>query len=190
MSESFKDNRERDNYILPEGNVDALLMEILIPPKKRYNQQGGAPAVTTKMKGQLADCFAVGILDKDQRKVHYKNEFDVLVEKHGVTLYRHKIASKHHYFICHPKFEKWILAEAKQLGLSLEHYNLPQEFNELKKITQPESCKNDPRLKKLFKDLKNKEANGITTLLKWTDYLISNTYKADKTTLINIGNAP
>jgi hypothetical protein len=190
----IKDTRKRDNHIIPECYIDTTLMEILIPPEKQYNHTKGVPAVVKKMMEELIDNFAIAVLDKDpdkkQKEIKYFNEFELLIEINNIRLHRHKNKSRHHYLIFHPPFEDWIISEAKETKLSLESYNLPSQRNELIKITKPPTPNDIPKFKKLFKALKQNNAKGITLLLQWTDYLISNPYNADITKLKNIGNTP
>jgi hypothetical protein len=184
----IKDARERDNHIIPECYIDTVLMEVLIPPDKQYNHQKGAPAVAKKMKEGFADSFAVGIIDKDKMAISYKKEFQLVVEKNDISLYKH--SSKNHYLIYHPPFEKWLISEAKKTNVSLKEYGLPNDFKELMKITKPPTPDNNLKFKKLFQALKKGNATGIFLLFKWADYLISNPYNADITKLKNIGIAP
>jgi hypothetical protein len=177
-----------DNHILPECFLDTNLMETLLPTKIGYNHQKCCTSVTKAMQSKkLIDDFAVGVLDKDKKIPPYLEEFDLIVVKHGIELYKHP--KKHHYLILHPVLEKWLLAECQQVNLALEDYNLSDNIEELKKQSKPATSKNDYRFKSLFRALKENNAQGITLLFAWTDYLIKNPYKADKTILINIGNA-
>ncbi|MDO9213357.1 MAG: hypothetical protein Q8Q54_08395 [Methylococcales bacterium] len=180
-----------DNHILPECFLDTNLMETLLPTKIGYNHQKCCTSVTKAMQSKkLIDDFAVGILDKDKKAPPYLNEFELVTVKYNVELYRHKLhPKKHHYLILHPVLEKWLLAECLQVNLSLEDYNLSNNIEELKKQSKPATSKDDYRFKSLFRALKENNAQGITLLFAWTDYLIKNPYKADKTILINIGNA-
>jgi hypothetical protein len=190
----IKDTRLRDNHIIPECYIDTVLMEVLIPPEKQYNHQKGVPTVVKEMQEKFLNKFALAILDRDEDKkrkqIKYYNEFDLLLEKHNISLHRHKNRLRHHYLIFHPPFEKWIISESEETNLLLEEYGLPNNFKELIKITKPPTPENNPKFKRLFKALKKYNANGITLLFEWTDYLISNPYNADETLLKNIGNAP
>ncbi|NOQ34587.1 MAG: hypothetical protein GQ569_01665 [Methylococcaceae bacterium] len=178
-----------DNHILPECYLDTNLMESLLPTKKGYNHQKGCNEVIRVMQHKFKGRFAVGILDRDKDspdKLKTKN-FNFIDEKHNLRLYRHQ--SEHHYLILHPPIEKWLIAESKQVNLSLEFYNLSSNLDELKKLSKPKTSKDNPRFKTVFEKLKEHNANGITQLLNWTDYLIKNPDNADETYLKNIGNA-
>ncbi len=56
-----------DNAIFPECYLDTNLIETIVPPVKRNNQQGynhqkGCGTVSSRMKKQFADRFALGII--------------------------------------------------------------------------------------------------------------------------------
>jgi hypothetical protein len=167
-----------DNHILPECFLDTNLMETLHPTKIGYNHQKCCTSVTKAMQSKkLIDDFAVGILDKDKKHPPYLNEFELVISRHNIELYKHP--KKHHYLILHPVIEKWLIDECQKINLSLSEYQLSNNIDELKRQSKPATSKNDNRFKSLFKDLKKNNAAGITQLFEWTNYLINNPYKAD-----------
>jgi len=185
----MSDLHNMDNHVLPECFLDTNLMETLLPTKIGYNHQKCCTSVTKAMQSKmLIDDFAVGILDKDKKPPPYLNEFRLVKSQHNIELYKHP--NKRHYLILHPVIEKWLIAESQQVSLSMEDFNLSNNIDELKKQSKHTTSKNDTRFKSLFKALKKNNANGITLLFEWTDYLIRNPYNADEILLKNIGNAP
>jgi len=176
-----------DNHIIPECYLDTNMMESLLPTNKGYNHQKGCHTVAKVMQEKFGDKFAVGIIDKDKITPVYLKQFKQLVAKYNVELYKHPI--KHHYLILHPVIEDWLVYECEQVNLLMKDYNLPNNTYELEKHSKPVTSKNDERFKRLFKALKKNNAQGITLLFEWTDYLINNPYNADETILINKGNA-
>lgn len=173
-----------DDFIIPECYLDTMLVETLVFPVKAYNHQKGCHTVAKVMQEKLNDCFALGILDKDKEPVVYLSEFELVVEQHGMALFKHP--KKHHYLIVHPPIERWLIEQAEEGDLALADYELPIDLKALRKITKIPSSKNDHRFKRLFRDLKNKKATGISVLAKWTIYLKANPYNADSTTLQNL----
>ena len=166
-----------DNHILPECYLDTNLIETLVPPKnqkKGYNHQKGCNDVIRVMQKKFIAQFALGILDVDKDspdKLQVK-QFYFIDEKYSVKLYKHQI--ENHYLLLHPPIEKWLIMEAQQVNLSLEYHSLSSNLNELKKLSKPATSKNNPRFKTVFEELKQKNANGITQLFNWTDYLMKN----------------
>ncbi len=179
-----------DNHVLPECFLDTNLMETLLPTQKGYNHQKGCNEVIRIMQKKFIGKFAIGILDidKDSPDKLTSTKFDFINEKHNLKLYKHQ--SENHYLILHPPIEKWLISESKQINLSLEYYGLSSNFDELKKLAKPKTSLDNPRFKTVFKELKRQNANGITQLFNWTDYLIKNPNNADETHLKNIGNTP
>jgi hypothetical protein len=178
-----------DDRILPECFIDTILVETLVFPQKAYNHQKGCNTVCKVMQEDrlLKDDFALGILDDDKRKPDYLKVFDFIVELHQLKLFKHP--KKHHYLILHPPIENWIIGQVNEINqtnekkLILTDYDLPTDLKGLKTITKIANSKNNPCFKRLFRDLKNKNASGITQLANWIEYLKTNPYNADKETL-------
>ncbi len=158
--------------------MDTNLIETIVPPQRGYNHQKGCGTVAQRMQGKLKDSFAVGIIDKDKREIGYLKEFDLKIKTEGLELYRHR--NKHHYLIfIKPAIEQWMLENAEEVGISLQKYGLPENREQLQKITKKQTTKNDPRFKSLFRDLKKKNASRISTLAEWITYLQQKNYDSD-----------
>lgn len=166
-----------DEAIIPECYVDTCLLETLVPPLKHYNHQKGCGTVMKVMKEKFSDRFAVGIIDKDKHQVDYLLEFDELIEHRMLVLHKHRV--RHHYVIqISPAIERFILQCAQNAGISLQKFDLPDEFNLLKKTTKTVSSKRDLRFKDLFKTLMEKSEPQILLLQKWVHYLRQEKYNA------------
>nr|WP_256969616.1 hypothetical protein [Crenothrix polyspora] len=164
------------------------MVETIVPPQKikgsnGYNHQHNCNDVVNVINGKLSDDFALGIVDRDKRELDRTNDFKLLVSKHNLEL--HIRPNKNHYLIFHKPIEKWILNEAQQVNITLDTYDLPTTLKELVNM-KCEANKNDPRFKKLFRDLKSQNASGINLLAKWIEHLKANPYNADITTLQNL----
>ena len=172
-------------FILPECYVDTNLIESICPPEKQggllgYNHQKGCGTVTSKMQGELADSFALGIIDRDKKDVDYLKEFNEIIKTDGLILHRHKTATKHHYIIqIQPAVERFILNSAAEVDVLLSDYGLPITLDSLRKVSKSVNSKNDFKFKSLFKVLKNQNATNILKLAAWVDYLKANSYQAD-----------
>jgi len=175
-----------DNLIFPECFLDTMLIETLVFSTKGYNHKKGCNMVCKVMNEDYSDCFALGILDDDgaNRRPPYSKEFIVINEQHQVMLFKHP--QKHHYLIFHPPIENWLLAQAKECNLALSDYSLPTDLKNLLKITKVASSKKDYRFRRLFSDLANQNAEGISVLKKWTSYLKDYNYKTDINILKNL----
>jgi hypothetical protein len=173
-----------DDFIIPECYLDTNLMETLVIPAKSYNHQKGCHTVAKVMQEKFGDSFALGILDHDKNKVFYLDKFAQIAEQHGVTLFKHP--EKHHYLILHPPIESWLIKQAEETNLALADYELPTDLRSLRKITKVASSKNDHRFKRLFRDLKNQNADGIGVLKKWAAYLKEHPRNADINILQNL----
>ena len=125
----------------------------------------------------FADRFALGIIDKDKRQVSYLNEFTEAINCGSLILHKHKV--KPHYIIqiC-PAIEEFFIANSLAEGISLEDYELPTDFDALKKESKTEQSKKDYRFKNLFKAIKKTGNADFKKLANWVEYLRDNTYTA------------
>lgn len=162
--------------IIPECYIDTNLVETLVPPLKGYNHQKGCGTVTSVMKTKFRDSFAVGIIDKDKQQVEYLNEFELVHQFENLFLHKHK--TKHHYIIqISPAIERFLVNGANVANLSFEDFDLPVDFEKLKKISKSVNSKDDPRFKKLIKGIIKAEAPEFVKLSKWIAYLKDKNYK-------------
>ncbi|PXV69208.1 hypothetical protein CLV62_101477 [Dysgonomonas alginatilytica] len=174
--------------IIPECYVDTNLIETLVPPKdgKGYNHKKGCPAVAKVMIEKFADRFALGIMDKDKKTVKYLEEFDLIVNTNSLYLHKHK--TRHHYIILiNPATERFVLNSAKELSISLSQFGLPDNLEELKQITKPETSKNNANLKSAFRALK--DAPDFMILKSWVKYMRDNTFSTDTEELKKIATS-
>jgi hypothetical protein len=167
-----------DLSVLPECYVDTCLLETLVPPLTHYNHQKGTGTVAKKMKEKFADRFALGVIDKDKRELHYLREFDLIASKGNLELYKHK--QKHHYFILiNPAIETFIIANAATSGIILSQFGLPETLDGLRKISKSANSKYDPRFKNLFNAFVESGQDEIMLLITWINYLKEENYKVD-----------
>lgn len=119
--------------------------------------------------------FAIGIIDKDKLQLDYLSEFDEVHSYGTLTLHKHK--TRHHYIVqIFPAIEKFILAAVEDCNLSLDDYDLPQDFNDLKKTSKSVSTKFDKRFIQLFKDLLSGGNQEFIALSSWITYLKDKNY--------------
>jgi hypothetical protein len=173
-----------DLSIIPECFVDTNLIETISPPQKGYNHQKGCGNVAKTMQNKFKDSFAVGIIDRDKKEIKYLNEFELKVNRGDLFLFQHP--DRHHYIIqISPAVESFILESVHQTNINLVDFGLPDNIDELKKITKKQTSKKSPQLSKLFVELKNKNATQIVTLSNWISYLKENTYHSNTDEIIN-----
>ncbi|CDS93034.1 conserved hypothetical protein [Sphingobacterium sp. PM2-P1-29] len=164
-----------DLHIIPECYVDTNLIETLVPTGRGFNHQKGCGTVAKVMKEKFSDDFAVGIIDKDKQQLDYLNEFDVVHSYETLTLHKHR--TRHHYIVqIFPAIEKFILNAVEESQLNLGDYDLPNDFNELKKTSKSVNSKFDKRFKQLFKDVHSTGNAEFIKLGNWITYLKENNY--------------
>lgn len=161
-------------HIITECYVDTLLVETIVPPDKGYNHQHACTKVLSTMSKKLADVPAIGIIDDDKMEPAGMKDF-VLMKKYNdaLKLYKHRDSAHYIIKIC-PAMEQFILDAAKQCGVSPLTCNLPEELNELRKITKHKTSKDDKNLRKLVSSLKQQGAESICQLKQWLEYLKTN----------------
>ncbi|MCF6403632.1 hypothetical protein L3C95_12145 [Chitinophaga filiformis] len=169
-----------DLAVIPECFVDTNLLETLVPPVTRYNHQKGCGTVTKVMKQNFSDRFAIGIIDKDKYEVDYLKEFTVVCQAGALILHRHSNIARHHYIIqISPAMERFILDNATLANISLSDFNLPEDLEQLKKVSKSVNSKYDERFKRLFIAMREAGARDLIRLADWVSYLKENTYQAD-----------
>ncbi len=175
---------------MPECYADTLLVSTLVPPAKRYNHKHSCLLVEREMvTGKLKDRFAVGIIDKDKRKIKYLKEFEMIDQvENYLALYRHKSREKHHFIIqIIPALEQWILNVCEQEKITFA--NLPGDLSELKKYTKRQSSMENENLKLLYLTMGEKENNPAIRKLKgWLTVLKEKNYDVELNELKNAGN--
>lgn len=174
------------NYaIIPECFADTNLIETITNSYNSFNHQKSCNEVSRVMQSpKLIDSFAVGIIDKDKREIHYLSQFELRAKSEDLFLFKHP--DKHHYIIqIFPAIEKLILKAAEEVGVKIEMFGLPNELEQLKRITKRQTSRNNPSLRRLFNELKNRKASQIMILAKWVIYLKQNTYHSNIDEIIN-----
>jgi len=163
--------------ILPECYIDTNLTETLLQGVG-VNHQKGCGTVANRMKTTFNEAFAVGIIDKDKHEVDYLQQFSEVKKTENLILHKH--AQKHHYIIqITPAVERFIIQSMDKAGLKKVDYNLPDDFEKLKKVTKSINSKTDPNFKKLFRKLVTEEVPQILLLKSWLTYLNEKVYDAD-----------
>ena len=159
--------------IVPECYVDTRIAEIVGQAKIKYNHQHGFGDVSNEMEHSLENEMALGIIDEDKNKgatSKYFLEFDLIAQGHNLILKKHKTI-KHYLILVCPEVEKWLLEDAKKMGIdpSNVEYDLPNELKGLIKISKIKDIDRNEGFKKFIKMLLREQAPSITTLKKWIE---------------------
>lgn len=171
--------RNSNKCIIPECYVDSCLVEVLLATGKDYvNHHKGNGKVAREMHVNFANDFCLGIIDEDREPLDYLKLFEEKKATEFLKLWKHK--EKHHYFIqIRPVIEKWCLKICRENGINMQLFNLPTELRTLLKITKAESSRNDERLIRLFKEMRNKNCQPVIDLKHWIEFLKANNYTAN-----------
>jgi len=160
--------------IIPECYVDTLLLETIISGNKEFNHQKGCNTVAKKMKENLNDQFALGVIDNDKRQVAYMHEFQEITSTDGLKLLKHP--DRHHFLILlSPAADSLILNAAEEKNINPEDYNLPCDLDRFTKITKLITSKENKDLKKLIRQLQ--DAKEIKILKGLVEHLDQNPYQ-------------
>lgn len=174
--------------IMTECFADTLMIETFLPSKKRYNHKHNCYQVEKEMvTGKLKDKFAVGIIDKDKKRIKYLSEFDIINEvEDSLILWRHRNQEKHHYFIqIEPALEKWVINICTKENISQDGISF--EIEELKKYTKKQSSIKNETLKLLFEKMKRETENiSVRKLTAWIKLLIEKNYNVGIKDLANV----
>jgi hypothetical protein len=162
--------------VISECFVDTCLIETITNASSHFNHQKGCNTVSKLMQEKMGTRFALGIIDKDKKRLPYLNEFDLLACKESISLYKHP--QKAHYIIqISPAIEKFILKAAEEKNINLSDFNLPDTLKELTKITKNEASKKSPTFQQLFQVLS--DTSEFIILSDIIKYISTNTYNCD-----------
>lgn len=68
---------------------------------------------------------------------------------------------------------------AISVNISLSDFDLPEELDQLKKVSKSVNTKNDDRFKRLFNAMRQAGAGDIVRLARWVSDLKENMYQTD-----------
>ncbi|OJV55836.1 MAG: hypothetical protein BGO31_17245 [Bacteroidetes bacterium 43-16] len=163
--------------VIPECYIDTNLIQSLVPPATRYNHQKGCDNVAKVMQSKYKGRVAVGIIDKDKRKISYLKEFEEIRSYNGdLFLLRHH-SEKHYLIQISPAIEAFIIKASQEANINLSDFDLPDQAGALKKITGNILTQSDVRFKKLFRELKDRNCNSVETLIRWVDVIKNSKYE-------------
>ncbi len=166
---------------MPECYLDTNLVEFLLGRSNSVNHKKGNSSVAAQMKDKrFVDSFAVAIIDDDKRPLKELDECLATERLWQKDLKIFKHPERQHYFIqLSPAIERWVLKECEKGDISLANYNLPVNFQDLKNM-KGFTQRNDPRFKKLFRDmLENEKCDEIIELKRWLLFLKENNYNSN-----------
>ncbi len=153
---------------IPECNADtALLLALGIQRRhiaKADNNSKVAKALQAKGKNYHA--VLIGLTDFDKQNVpHYFDEFEEINSENHV-FHKQKPNTNQHIILIKPAVEKWLLQQASSVGVKISNYGFPEDLRELKKITTHDSIQRDRKFEAFIRDMKDRNAPGILSLLK------------------------
>ena len=130
MSERMMRNEVRIIYV--ECKPDFKLVEVLGIPKKKIKHVAGKGNVcrVLKKKGN-----SVGMVDEDPDcpQPSYLKDLQMVEESHGIKLLSDNRSHNLLILLC-PNLEAWILEAAKEVGVDVCNYNLPNNASELHEV--------------------------------------------------------
>lgn len=166
---------QRENIVVPECYVDTNLMNVLL--NKLCNHQKGCATVCKTLETRLSDQFAIAIIDKDKNEPKAVEQYIPIGESEYIIVSKHQ--TRAHYLIqIKPAIERFILYAAAELNVNLSDYGLPEELNELRKITKTTTATEDATFARLFHTLRS--ASHIQCLNNVLQYLLGHKYAASE----------
>lgn len=158
----------------PECYFDTVLVKHILQAK-RVNHKKSCNEVINGLK-ESRD-FAVGIIDKDKKEVHYLRDCTLEMETESLYLWKHK--DKQQFIIqLAPAIEQWILNVIREANVEVEDLNLPKNAIDLRKLTKYKFVSENEELKKLCKRLVSSNSNTMSILKSWLNYLLEKRHDA------------
>ena len=163
--------------ILPECYVDTKVAEIITRSSEKYNHQHGCGQIANLLKKRLKDSVALGIIDEDKNKgpiANYFLEFDEIKYENSLIFKKHRERRQYLILVC-PEIERWLLMNANSVHLNPPDFNLPTDLRGFKQITKTQNIDSNLDFYQFIKELINKNAPGIVTLINWISGFKNNT---------------
>lgn len=170
--------------VIPECFVDTNLMQYLL--NGTVNHQHCCSKVVGTLKGKFSDSFAVGIIDRDKVELGYIGECDEIASTTHLTLFKHK-KFPHYLITVKPAIDKFILDNAKALGVKTEDFGIPSDLKGFTMEAKTVSSNKDVRFRELFVAIKGSQE--IMALKKVLKYLLNKAYSSNDDDLGKILNA-
>lgn len=160
--------------IVPECEVDTRLIQILGNFKKPPNHAKGHGKVANKLKTNLQNKVALGVIDYDKMKIQkspYLESFVTITSKHNLMLKKHSFL-KQYLIIINPAIEIWLLENAKNSNIKPKGFG--DNLADLTNFTKTKNIHTNSNFTAFVKELINKQAPGITTLKVWIERFLNN----------------
>lgn len=126
-----------------------------------YNHADGISSVAVVLKKQDISGFVnIGFVDDDKRIPPYLNEFRLMDSGMAVDFKQHPL-SRDYLMVIKPAMEKFLLAQLREMGKSPSDYQLPDDFEQFKKVLKKVSVEHHPGYKQLLTDLNTHNTSGI-----------------------------
>lgn len=171
----------KDLDIVPECYIDTNLVETLLALCRcntdGVNHQKGCNTVVNVMKKNFADCFALGIVDADKRRLSYLDGCLEIASSEHIVLMKHQQA-QHFFLLIKPAMDTFILKMVEEAGVNLSDYGLPIELGKFKDVTKRVGSKKDSRFKRLFAAIRS--AKEMVILARVLTYLRAHKYDSEK----------
>ncbi len=150
--------------LIPECHADTALVRFLSDGFPNIDHEAGIGSVIKNFTDVKDRSYQlVGIVDNDKRKPPYLDDFQEISTTDSVSLQK-KPGAEHYVIMLKPAIEKFLLNEAKSVGISLADFNLPVELKPLLKKTKKPQIEQNPDYQDLLSKLKELQAPGIVAL--------------------------
>ena len=154
---------------------------VIHTPRKMDTNRSSIPMMMAKkMKEHFSERFAVGIMDKDKKRVSYLKEFSHIAHDEAIELFKHH-RRPHYILLISPAVEGFILAAVSELSIDLCEYDIPDNLDDMRKETKQVDAKSSQKYRKLFKRLKS--ASEFQKLTRIISYLKEANYNAQEDVL-------
>lgn len=176
--------------VIPECFVETNMAKVFLHAE--VNHQYGCGAVTRIMQNgpMLKDGFAVGLIDDDNMKPKYTDEFDVIATIHVNTNVHysllHHANSNHFLFINSPAMERLITESANASNINMSDYGLPNDWKKLKEYTKTLKSDKDIRIRSLITHLSNIVDSPLYKYKMALNYMVSHPYNISHEALLHI----
>lgn len=155
-------------YFVPECHADTAFVRAMYfneghrIPGDDYQHASGTPWVKITMERAPEDGPAiVAFIDNDAKHTpNYFKEFQLVNLHPRVQFKKHRLTERY-LVVVDPAIERFLMAEAQDLGIRLQDYGLPEDFKQLRKVLKSTHANKNEGFLNLLQVLVEKTPAGV-----------------------------
>ena len=150
--------------LLPECHADTTLVAFLVDEPDLCRHSLGSEVAGDMKAAATGFDIVVGIIDDDETKPRYFDNFDKISEENNVQLLRKPDSNEYLIIIMFKGAESFLLWNAQAVNLNVADYGFTNTVKGLRPRLKSPLIETDPNYLRLLADLHARKAPGFVTL--------------------------